>query len=105
MYQYMEVLPVVFLRQLFQKCFVLMDYSEPICNRKMGWIMKWALKDSCCTTNYFDISGFFFDLKNTIVQRIDTNGVYYYVNAGSTKQNGVETYASYQLVDNAASFY
>ena len=48
---------------------------------------------------YFDISGFLFDLKNTIVQRIDTNGVYYYVNAGSTKQNGVETYASYQLVD------
>ena len=48
---------------------------------------------------YFDVSGFIFDLKNTIVQRIDTNGVYYYVNAGSTKQNGVETYASYQLVD------
>ena len=48
---------------------------------------------------YFDISGFLFNLKNTIVQRIDTNGVYYYVNAGSTKQNGVETYASYQLVD------
>ena len=48
---------------------------------------------------YFDVSGFLFDLKNTIVQRIDTNGVYYYVNAGSTKQNGVETYASYQLVD------
>ncbi len=48
---------------------------------------------------YFDISGFFFDLKNTIVQRIDINGVYYYVNAGSTKQNGVETFASYQLAD------
>ena len=48
---------------------------------------------------YFDISGFFFDLNNTIVQRIDTNGVYYYVNAGSTKQNGIETYAAYQLVD------
>ena len=48
---------------------------------------------------YFDISGFFFDLKNTIVQRIDTNGVYYYVNAGSTKQNGVETYLSYQIID------
>jgi iron complex outermembrane receptor protein len=49
---------------------------------------------------YFDISAFLFDLKNTIVQRIDTNGVFYYVNAGSTKQNGVETYASYQLADN-----
>ncbi|MEO8823305.1 MAG: TonB-dependent receptor, partial [Ginsengibacter sp.] len=48
---------------------------------------------------YFDVSGFFFDLKNTIVQRIGVDGVYYYVNAGSTKQKGVETYASYQLVD------
>jgi iron complex outermembrane receptor protein len=48
---------------------------------------------------FFDVSGFLFDLKNTIVQRIDTNGVYYYVNAGSTNQNGVEAYASYQLVD------
>jgi iron complex outermembrane receptor protein len=48
---------------------------------------------------FFDVSGFFFDLKNTIVQRIDTNGVYYYVNAGSTKQNGIETYASYQFVE------
>ncbi len=35
---------------------------------------------------FFDISGFLFDLKNTIVQRIDSNNVYYYVNAGSTKQ-------------------
>jgi iron complex outermembrane receptor protein len=48
---------------------------------------------------FFDISGFFFDLKNTIVQRIDINGVYYYVNAGSAKQKGVETYASYRFVD------
>src|SRR4030095_6318452 len=53
---------------------------------------------------YFDISAFLFDLKNTIVQRIDTNGVFYYVNAGSTKQNGIEAYASYQLSDNAQHF-
>ncbi len=53
---------------------------------------------------YFDINAFFFDLKNTIVQRIDTNGVYYYVNAGSTKQNGVESYVSYQLTDNPHHF-
>ena len=53
---------------------------------------------------YFDVSGFIFDLRNTIVQRIDTNGVYYYVNAGSTKQNGVETYASYQITDNPSHF-
>jgi len=53
---------------------------------------------------YFDVSGFYFDLKNTIVQRIDTNGVYYYVNAGSTKQNGIEAYSSYQLVDMPSHF-
>jgi iron complex outermembrane recepter protein len=53
---------------------------------------------------YFDVSGFIFDLKNTIVQRIDTNGVYYYVNAGSTKQKGLETFASYQLADMPSHF-
>ncbi len=53
---------------------------------------------------YFDVSGFYFDLKNTIVQRIDTNGVYYYVNAGSTQQNGIEAYSSYQLVDMPSHF-
>lgn len=53
---------------------------------------------------YFDISAFLFDLKNTIVERIDTNGVFYYVNAGSTKQNGIESYISYQLADNPHQF-
>jgi iron complex outermembrane recepter protein len=53
---------------------------------------------------YFDVNAFLFDLKNTIVQRIDINGVFYYVNAGSTKQNGIETYTSYQLADNPYHF-
>ena len=48
---------------------------------------------------FFDASGFFFDLKNTIVQRIDANNVYYYVNAGSTKQKGFEIYSSYRFID------
>ncbi|MBS1948181.1 MAG: TonB-dependent receptor plug domain-containing protein [Bacteroidetes bacterium] len=54
---------------------------------------------------YFDVGGFVFDLNNTIVQRIDTNGVYYYVNAGSTKQKGIETYISYKIVDRANKFF
>jgi iron complex outermembrane receptor protein len=53
---------------------------------------------------YFDVNAFLSDLKNTIVQRIDINGVFYYVNAGSTKQNGIETYSSYQLADNPHQF-
>lgn len=53
---------------------------------------------------YFDINGFLFQLKNTIVQRIDTSGVFYYVNAGSTKQNGIEYYISYELAGNPNHF-
>jgi iron complex outermembrane recepter protein len=53
---------------------------------------------------YFDISGFLFHLKNTIVQRIDTAGVFYYINAGSTKQNGIEYYLSYELTGHPDRF-
>jgi iron complex outermembrane recepter protein len=53
---------------------------------------------------YFDIGCFFFQIKNAIVQRIDTSGVYYYVNAGSTRQDGQETYISYQLIDHRHQF-
>jgi iron complex outermembrane recepter protein len=53
---------------------------------------------------FFDVNAYYFDLSNTIVQRIDTNGVYYYVNAGSTKQTGLETYLSYKVADNPNHF-
>jgi len=53
---------------------------------------------------FFDVSSFFFDLKNTIVQRIDVDGVYYYVNAGSAKQKGVESYVSYRFIDERNQF-
>ena len=46
---------------------------------------------------YVEINSFFFHLNNTIVQRIDSNNIMYNVNAGSTKQNGLETFVSYQL--------
>jgi iron complex outermembrane receptor protein len=54
---------------------------------------------------YFDVNAFFFHLDNTIVQRIDTNGVSYSINAGSTKQHGLETFVSYQLADHPAQFF
>ena len=53
---------------------------------------------------YFDINGFFFHVNQAIVQRIDTNNVYYYVNAGSTRQNGLETHVSYQFIDHPGQF-
>jgi iron complex outermembrane receptor protein len=50
---------------------------------------------------YFDINAFRFGLKNTIVQRRDASGADFFVNAGSTKQLGVETYLSWQILSNS----
>jgi iron complex outermembrane receptor protein len=47
---------------------------------------------------YYDINAFRFGLKNTIVQRRDANGADYFVNAGSTRQQGIESYLSWQLL-------
>ena len=56
------------------------------------------------TKFYFDINAFFYRLKNAIVQRRDVAGADYFDNAGSAKENGVETYLSYQLADNKNHF-
>ena len=49
---------------------------------------------------YLDVNGFRFGLENTIVQRKDASGADYFVNAGSTKQLGVESYLSWQIINN-----
>jgi iron complex outermembrane receptor protein len=54
---------------------------------------------------FFDVNAFFFHLNNTIVQRIDSNGVGYSINAGKTDQHGIETYVSYQLLDQPGNFF
>jgi iron complex outermembrane receptor protein len=54
---------------------------------------------------FFDIDAFFFHLQHTIVQRIDTNGVGYSINAGSTDQHGLESFVSYQLADDPHGFF
>lgn len=52
---------------------------------------------------YYDINAFRFGLKNTIVQRRDAAGADYFDNAGSTKQKGIETYLSWQVLSNKNS--
>ncbi|HWK05397.1 MAG TPA: TonB-dependent receptor [Puia sp.] len=54
---------------------------------------------------YFDVNAFFFHLKNTIVQRIDSVGVGYSINAGRTDQHGLETFISYQLIDQPRALF
>ena len=53
---------------------------------------------------FFDVDAFLFHIRNAIVQRIDSFGVSYSVNAGSTDQHGLETLLSYHAVDDPKGF-
>lgn len=48
---------------------------------------------------YYDINAFRFALNNTIVQRRNAQGADYFDNAGSTKQIGIESYLSWQVLN------
>lgn len=47
---------------------------------------------------YVEINLFYYQLKNAIVQRRDASNADYFTNAGSTKQKGIESQASYLLI-------
>ncbi len=47
---------------------------------------------------YADLTGFYYHLKNAIVRRVDENVTEYFVNAGGTKQWGLETSLSYWIL-------
>jgi len=51
---------------------------------------------------YVDLNAFLFSLKNGIVVRKDLSGGDFYVNAGSTKQHGIETYISYPILSSTS---
>ena len=53
----------------------------------------------------FDINMFSFQLKNTIVQRIDSAGIFYFTNAGATKQHGIEANLVYEIINQPSSFF
>lgn len=53
---------------------------------------------------YVEVNAFYFQLKNAIVQRRDASGADYFTNAGSTRQRGIESQASYQLLPNDHPF-
>lgn len=53
---------------------------------------------------YIEVNAFYFKLKNAIVQRRDNSGADYFENAGSTKQQGIESQAYYQLLPHSRRF-
>jgi iron complex outermembrane receptor protein len=69
--------------------------AEQGINYELG-IKGFALKSRLS----FDVSAFYFRVKNSIVQRRDAAGGDFYTNAGSTRQKGIESQVSYQLLRN-----
>ncbi|MGY4385558.1 iron complex outermembrane receptor protein [Pedobacter sp. UYP24] len=47
---------------------------------------------------YVDVTGFYYNLRNAIVRRVDQNVTEYFVNAGGTKQWGLETSLAYWIL-------
>lgn len=62
---------------------------------KSGWLQQRL---------YVEVNAFYYRLQNAIVLRRDASNADYFINAGSTKQRGLESQASYQLLPSRKGF-
>ncbi len=70
-----------------------------------GWNFETGLKGELLQSRLvFDIATYYFSLQNAIVRRNNTAGAEYFLNAGSTRQNGLETMISFQAVKHKGKF-
>lgn len=77
----------------------------PLLNAEKGWNFEAGIKGFLFNKRLtFDIAGYNFKLNDAIVRRIDNTGVEYFINAGSTQQNGLEMFLQYQLLQKSRSF-
>jgi iron complex outermembrane receptor protein len=74
-------------------------------NAEEGWNYEIGSRMNLLKGKLFvDANAFFFNLKNTIVQRRDATGADYFINAGSTKQHGFEGMVHYKITSNQNHF-
>jgi iron complex outermembrane receptor protein len=66
-------------------------------NAEEGVNYDLGIKGTVLKRGTIDINGFLFALDNTIVQRRTAGGGDYFINAGKTKQHGIETMFTYPL--------
>ncbi|MEQ7798961.1 TonB-dependent receptor [Pedobacter sp. ASV1-7] len=73
---------------------------------EQGWNYETGLKYQTLNNRlYVDFTGFFYNLKNAIVIRTNDDGSDYFINAGGTKQWGLEsTLAFWAIPVNASNF-
>ncbi len=53
---------------------------------------------------YIEVNAFYYHLQNAIVSRKDSSNADYFTNAGSTKQRGIESQASYKFFERSHTF-
>lgn len=64
-----------------------------------GWNYEAGIKGNMAGRRlHFDVAAYFFDLRQAIVRRTNAAGAEYFVNAGSTRQHGVEALVVYRLL-------
>lgn len=72
---------------------------------EQGWNYETGLRfRSPNTRAYVDVAGFHFALNEAIVRRVDENGNEFFVNAGGTKQMGIEVQFDLMLWDRTKGF-
>lgn len=70
----------------------------PLLNAEQGWNIEAGIKGFLAEDKIdFDLSYYRFNLRNAIVRRTDAGGNDYFINAGSTRQHGVELNLRYRL--------
>ncbi len=74
-------------------------------NAESGWNFETGIKGELLQSRLvFDINAYYFSLQNAIVRRNNAAGAEYFLNAGNTRQNGLETMISFQAVKYAGKF-
>jgi iron complex outermembrane receptor protein len=64
-----------------------------------GWSHEMGIKGSALRSRLqFDLAFFYFDLKDAIVRRTNAAGAEFFVNAGGTKQKGIEAFVEGYLL-------
>ena len=70
-----------------------------------GWNYETGIRGSLLKNQLqFDVNAYVFNLNNTIVRRTVANGSEYFINAGETKQKGIEAMIAYLLFNNKEKF-
>ncbi|MEN9685902.1 MAG: hypothetical protein RLZZ28_1688 [Bacteroidota bacterium] len=70
-----------------------------------GWNFETGIKGNLFHNLWqFDITAYFFQLKNAIVRRVNTSGAEYFVNSGGTTQNGLEAFVKGEILEKSQGF-